>query len=140
MITFDPSRGSGLWDRLIERLLVWSEMGVRADVAVCANPDTSLKGNRLPSPHQLHLLTARTSSLATRHIPRWVGDVSPDVVYARLSLPWPALAHVANRAPLVLEVHANPIVESKYRPVSYRVVSRIFNRAVLARAVVLRVR
>ncbi|MGH3457717.1 glycosyltransferase [Aeromicrobium sp.] len=134
MITFDPSRGSGLWDRLMERLHLWAELGVRADVAVCATPHTGLTGLRPPRPHQLHLLTARTSSLATRHVPRWVDDVAPDVVYARLSLPWPALALAAKRAPLVLEVHADPIVESKYRPVSYRAVSRIFTRAVLARA------
>jgi hypothetical protein len=135
VITFDPSVGrSGLWDRLVERLHVWADLGVRADVAVCARPQTGLQGMRLPGPHQLHLLTARTSALATRHIPRWVDEVAPDVVYARLSLPWPALALAAKRAPLVLEVHADPMVESKFRPVSYRAVSSIFTRAVLARA------
>ena len=134
VITFDPSRASGLWDRLKERMHVWAELDVRADVAICANTHTHLHGMHLPEPHRLHLLTARTSSLATRHIPRWIDDVAPDVVYARLSLPWPALALAAKRAPLVLEVHSDPILESKFRPVSYRVVSRMFTKAVLARA------
>lgn len=134
MITFDPSRGSGLWDRLTERLKVWDGLGVRAEVAVCTSPDTTLKGMQLPGPHRLHLLTARSSALATRHIPQWVDEVAPDVVYARLSLPWPAFARAAKRAPLVLEVHSNPRVELKYRPLRYRAVSRLFTRAVLARA------
>ena len=135
VITFDPSVGrSGLWDRLVERLDVWAELGVRADVAICARHHTGLHGMQLPRPHQLHLLTARTSALATRRIPRWVDEAAPDVVYARFSLPWPALALAAKRAPLVLEVHTDPIVESKFRPISYRAVSRVFTRAVLARA------
>ena len=135
VLTFDPSVGrSGLWDRLVERLHVWAELGVRADVAICVRPHTPLHGMRLPRPHQLHLLTARTSALATRQIPRWVDDVAPEVIYARFSLPWPALALAARRAPLILEVHADPILESKFRPISYRAMSRIFTRAVLARA------
>lgn len=136
ILTFDPSRGSGLWRRLLERLDVWAGMGVTADVFICCRRDSDLVGYRDPAvPHRFHVLAGRSSFQAAFRLPKAVSAVAPDVLYFRYNSPYPPMIGLARRWPTVMEVHADDTREWSRRPLKYQAMGRTFRTALLGRAV-----
>ena len=124
VLTFDPSRLSGLWARLRERLEVWADHNIEADVLVCVRHDSQLAQERLSGPHRLHVLPAKRSFLSINRLRDRIANLDPDITYARYGLPWPGLSSLANAAPLIFEIHADETVERSHLPLSYEMVSR----------------
>ncbi|GAA4994832.1 hypothetical protein [Actinopolymorpha pittospori] len=134
VVTFDPAGPMGLWEKLQDRLALWADSGVVADVAVCVRDTSSLARAEMAGPHKLHPLIASRSFLATRHLGGWAKRVRPDVIYARYALPWPGLRSLARYAPVVLEHHADEAVERRWRPWGVKVVSWLGSSYVLKAA------
>lgn len=135
VLTFDPSRSSGLWLRLRERLGVWSQLGWIADVLICCRNDSELAehGDTIGA-HRLHVLTSSSSFRAALRLPGALAQVDPDVVYMRYNLPYPPMIRLAARWPTVLEVHADDTLEWKHRPLRYRLTGATLRGSLLKRA------
>lgn len=123
-LTFDPSKHDGIWTRLQERLEHWARRGVRAELVFCIDSTSVLNDVSDVGGHPLHTLRARTAALASNHLRRTIGDISPDVVYMRYNLPYPGMIATARRWPTVLEVHADDKAEWTFLPRRYRLVGQ----------------
>lgn len=134
VLTFDPTKGSGLWLRLLERLAIWAEIGIAADVVICCRSDSELVASPPSgSPHRFHILHGRSSfHAATAALPGAISAIAPQLVYMRYNSPYPSMVTVARRWPTVLEIHADDTREWARRPMRYRLMGRLFRPAMLS--------
>jgi hypothetical protein len=126
VLTFDPSAGSGLWLRLKERLDVWQNAGVSADIFICCRKSSALVLEPPTPGHRIHLLTGTTPFLASFGLPRRLASLNPDLIYMRYNLPYPSMIEVARRWPTILEIHSDDKLEWEQRPRRYRMMGTVF--------------
>src|ERR1035437_10382300 len=133
VLTFDPSKMSGLWLRIKERLATWRLAGVSADIFVCCRASSALIYEPPLQGHRLHLLVGRTPFIASFRLPGKLASLDPDLIYMRYNSPYPPMIELARGWPTILEIHADDKYEWKLLPFKYRVMGTFFRSSLLTR-------
>jgi hypothetical protein len=131
VITFDPSVSSGLWDRLVERLECWTELGISADVIIACRASSPLFQSSPIDPHRLHLLSGKRPFFGSFRLPETMRRICPDIVYMRYNLPYPSMIRTAQCWKTVLEVHADDTEEWRHRPLRYRALGMLLRERLM---------
>ncbi|MEE6295628.1 hypothetical protein [Georgenia wangjunii] len=119
---FDPSRHPGILDRLFDRMNLWRQSGVRAEIIVCCREESRMPHIEAPKGHGLHVLSGRNSLHASLQIPRTLRRLSFDAMYLR-SDPFPAVIAAARKWPTVLELHGDIAAEKKLLSAPQRIMA-----------------